>query len=91
LTSSIGAGLFTTYLLLRNHFNSSVDGDSGCDHAGAAWRLLPAKAGVVPGDQVFSKELLDRNDTGDLSAVKTHSTEDAARLLGVNSTARQND
>jgi len=45
--------------------------------------LLPATAGVVPGDQVFSKELLDRSQTGDLSAVATHSTDEAARLLGV--------
>ena len=45
--------------------------------------LLPAGAGVVPGDQVFSKELLDRREAGDLSPVETHSTEEAARLLGV--------
>ena len=45
--------------------------------------LLPPGAGIVPGDQVFSKELLDRRDIGDLSAVEAHTTEEAARLLGV--------
>jgi hypothetical protein len=45
--------------------------------------LLPAKVGLVPGDQVLSRELLDRGDVGDLSPVATHSTEEAARLLGV--------
>ncbi len=92
LTSSIGAGLFTTYLLPFEITSilllMAIVGAITLARRG---RLLPANAGVVPGDQVFSKELLDRNDTGDLSAVKTHSTEDAARLLGVKSTARQND
>jgi len=45
--------------------------------------LLPPGAGVVPGDQVFSKELLDRRRVGDLSPVATHSTQEAAQLLGV--------
>ena len=45
--------------------------------------LLPAGAAVVPGDQVFSKELMDDRNIGDLGAVKAHSTEEAAQLLGV--------
>jgi hypothetical protein len=45
--------------------------------------LLPAGAGVVPGAQVFSKELLSDKDIGDLTAVKTHSTAEAVDLLEV--------
>ena len=46
--------------------------------------LLPAGAGVVPGEQVLSKEMLDRRDAGNLTAVETRTTDEAARLLGVN-------
>jgi len=84
LTSSIGAGLFTTYLLPFEVTSilllMAVVGAMTLARRGG---LLPANAGVVPGDQVFSKELLDRSKTGDLSAVATHSTDEAARLLGV--------
>jgi NADH-quinone oxidoreductase subunit J len=90
LTSSIGAGLFTTYLLPFEITSilllMAVVGAMTLARRGG---LLPAGAGVVPGDQVFSKELLDRNDAGDLTAVKTHSTDEAARLLGVSSSDRQ--
>ncbi len=92
LTSSIGAGLFTTYLLPFEITSvlllMAIVGAITLARRGG---LLPANAGVIPGDQVFSRELLDRNDIGDLSAVKTHSTKDAAHLLGVNSNARQAD
>ena len=84
LTSSIGAGLFTTYLLPFEVTSilllMAVVGAMTLARRGG---LLPANAGVVPGDQVFSKELLDRRETGNLSAVTTHSTDAAARLLGV--------
>jgi NADH-quinone oxidoreductase subunit J len=84
LTSSIGAGLFTTYILPFEITSilllMAIVGAITLARRGG---LLPANAGVVPGDQVFSKELLDRRDIGDLTAVKTHSTDEAARLLGV--------
>jgi len=84
LTSSIGAGLFTTYLLPFEITSilllMAIVGAITLARRGG---LLPASALVVPGDQVFSKELLDRKEIGDLSAVKTHSTDEAARLLGV--------
>src|SRR5258708_35424982 len=83
LTSSIGAGLFTTYLLPFEITSvlllMAIVGAITLARRGG---LLPANAGVVPGDQVFSKELLDRRDIGDLSAGKTHSTKEAGRLLG---------
>jgi len=84
LTSSIGAGLFTSYLLPFEITSvlllMAIVGAMTLARRGG---LVPADAGIVPGDQVFSKELLDRRDIGDLSAVETHSTEEAARLLGV--------
>ena len=84
LTASIGSGLFTTYLLPFEVTSilllMAIVGAMTLARRGG---LLPAGAGVVPGDQVFSKELLDRRDAGDLSAVTTHSTDEAAQLLGV--------
>ena len=84
LTSSIGAGLFTSYLLPFEITSvlllMAIVGAMSLARRGG---LVPPGAGIVPGDQVFSKELLDRRDIGDLSAVATHSTEEAARLLGV--------
>ncbi len=84
LTSSIGAGLFTSYLLPFEVTSilllMAVVGAMTLARRGG---LLAAGAGVVPGDQVFSRELLDRSKAGDLSAVKTHTTEAAADLLGV--------
>ena len=84
LTSSIGAGLFTSYLLPFEITSvlllMAIVGAMTLARRGG---LLPPGAGIVPGDQVFSKELLDRRDIGDLSTVETHSTEEAARLLGV--------
>ena len=84
LTSSIGAGLFTTYLLPFEVTSilllMAVVGAMTLARRGG---LLPAGAAIVPGDQVFSKELLADRDVGDLSAVKTHSTAEAADLLGV--------
>jgi NADH-quinone oxidoreductase subunit J len=84
LTRSIGTGLFTTYILPFEITSilllMAIVGAITLARRGG---LLPANAGVVPGDQVFSKELLDRRDIGDMTAVKTHSTDEAARLLGV--------
>ncbi len=84
LTSSIGAGLFTTYLLPFEITSilllMAVVGAMTLARRGG---LLPPGAGVIPGEQVFSKELLDRREIGDSTAVTAHSTDEAARLLGV--------
>jgi len=84
LTASIGAGLFTSYLLPFEITSilllMAIVGAITLARRGG---LLPADTGVVPGDQVFSKELLDRRDIGDLTAVKAHTTREAAQLLGV--------
>jgi len=84
LTSSIGAGLFTSYLLPFEITSvlllMAIVGAMSLARRGG---LVPPGAGIVPGDQIFSKELLDRRDIGDLSAVATHTTDEAASLLGV--------
>jgi NADH-ubiquinone/plastoquinone oxidoreductase chain 6 len=84
LTSSIGGGLFTTYLLPFEITSilllMAIVGAMTLARTGG---LLSSRAAVVPGDQVFSRELLDRRQAGDLSAVRTHSTDEAKELLGV--------
>jgi NADH-quinone oxidoreductase subunit J len=91
-TSSIGGGLFTTYLLPFEITSilllMAIVGAMTLARTGG---LLSPRAAVVPGDQVFSKELLDRRAVGDLSAVTTHTTEDAARLLEVVDKPRSSD
>ena len=87
LTSSIGGGLFTTYLLPFEITSilllMAIVGAMTLARTGG---LLSSSAAVVPGDQVFSRELLDRREAGDLAPVAAHSTEEAARLLGVEPT-----
>ena len=88
LTQSIGAGLFTKYLLPFEITSllllMAIVGAMTLARRGG---LLPGAA-VIPGDQVFSKELLDRRQVGDLTPVSTHSTKEAERLLGVNERSR---
>ena len=90
LTSSIGSGLFTTYLLPFEITSilllMAIVGAMTLARRGG---LLPAGAGVVPGDQVLSKGMLDRESVGDLSPVTTHSTDEASRLLGVSERDRE--
>src|SRR5437773_3109327 len=87
LTTSIGAGLFTSCLLPFEITSllllMAIVGAITLARRGG---LLPQGAGVVPGDQVFSQELLDRRQVGDLTAAATNPTEEAERLLGVKST-----
>ena len=88
LTQSIGAGLFTKYLLPFEITSllllMAIVGAMTLARRGG---LLPGAA-VVPGDQVFSKEILDRRQVGDLTPVATHSTKEAERLLGVKDRSR---
>jgi NADH-quinone oxidoreductase subunit J len=86
-TSSIGGGLFTTYLLPFEITSilllMAIVGAMTLARTGG---LLSSRAAVVPGDQVFSREMLDRQKyVNDLTPVATHSTEEAERLLGVES------
>ncbi len=84
MTSSIGGGLFTTYLLPFEITSilllMAIVGAITLARTGG---LLP-HAAVVPGAQVFSRELLDRRkDIDDLTPVTTRSTEEAEKLLGL--------
>jgi NADH-quinone oxidoreductase subunit J len=92
LTSSIGAGLFTTYLLPFEITSilllMAVVGAMALARRG---NLLPAGAGVVPGDQILSRESLDRRDVGNLTVVEARTTDEAARLMGVSSEQRSEE
>ena len=85
LTRSIGEGLFTTYLLPFEITSilllMAIVGAMTLARTGG---LLSPRAVVVPGDQVFSREMLDREKFIDvLTPVTAHSTEEAKHLLGV--------
>jgi NADH-quinone oxidoreductase subunit J len=85
LTSSIGAGLFTTYLLPFEITSllllMAIVGAMTLARSGG----LLSGAAVVPGDQLFSRELLDRSNLADLTPVAAHSTKEAEKLLGIES------
>jgi NADH-quinone oxidoreductase subunit J len=84
LTSSIGAGLFTSYLLPFEITSilllMAIVGAITLARRGG---LLPPSAGVVPGDQVFPRGMLDRRDRSNQTPIATHTTSEAGRLLGV--------
>jgi len=84
LTSSIGAGLFTTYLLPFEITSilllMAVVGAMTLARRGG---LLPRDAAVVPGFQVLAQEVLDPRATPDLTPVVARSTEEAEQLFGV--------
>jgi NADH-quinone oxidoreductase subunit J len=84
LTSSIGAGLFTTYLLPFEITSilllMAVVGAMTLARRGG---LLPAKAMVVPGYQSFAKDVLDPGTTPNLTQVVARNTGEAAQLMGV--------
>jgi NADH-quinone oxidoreductase subunit J len=85
MTSSIGGGLFTTYLLPFEITSilllMAIVGAITLARTGG---LLSPRAAVVPGAQVFSREMLDREKyVDDLTPVATHSTAEAEKLLGI--------
>ncbi|HEV8589258.1 MAG TPA: NADH-quinone oxidoreductase subunit J [Pyrinomonadaceae bacterium] len=87
LTRSIGEGLFTTYLLPFEITSILLlMAIVGAMTLARTSGLLSSRAVVVPGDQVFAKEMLDRQKyVNDLTPVAAHSTEEAERLLEVKS------
>src|SRR6266699_7240734 len=84
LTSSIGAGLFTTYLLPFEVTSvlllMAIVGAMSLASRGGT---LSANARVIPGAQVLSLDIVNPRAIGDLSAVKANTTTEAADLLGV--------
>ena len=91
-TSSIGAGLFTTYLLPFEVTSilllMAVVGAITLARRGG---LLPAGAVVVPGYQSIAKEVWDPRTTPDLTPVVARTTGEAERLMGVADAAHKHD
>jgi NADH-quinone oxidoreductase subunit J len=85
LTSSIGEGLFTGYLLPFEITSilllmAIVGAMSLASRSG-----LSAGARVVPGSQVLAMDNVNPRAVGDLRPVETSTTDEAAHLLGVDS------
>jgi hypothetical protein len=84
LTSSIGAGLFTTYLLPFEITSilllMAVVGAMTLARRGG---LMGANVGVVPGYQSLAREVLNPMTTPDLTPVKARTSQEAEALLGV--------
>ncbi len=86
LTSSIGEGLFTGYLLPFEITSilllmAIVGAMSLARRAG----LISATARVVPGTQVLAMDIVNPRAVGDQRPVETNTTDEAAHLLGVDS------
>ena len=92
LTSSIGTGLFTTYLLPFEITSilllMAVVGAMTLARRGG---LLPRNVAVVPGFQVLAQDVLDPRSTPDLTPVVARSTEEGEQLLGVAGAAHADD
>src|SRR6266576_7000367 len=84
LTSSIGAGLFTTYLLPFEVTSilllMAVVGAITLARRGG---LLPAGAVLVPGYQSLAREVLNPRTTPDLTQVVARNTGEAQESMGV--------
>ena len=84
LTASIGTGLFTKYLLPFEITSilllMAIVGAMTLARRGDP---LSSTARVVPGAQVLAMDVLNPRSLDHTTAVETHSTEEAAHLLGV--------
>lgn len=84
LTHSIGAGLFTTYLLPFEITSVLLlMAIVGAMSLARRTTVLSATARVVPGAQVLAMDIINPRAVGDLTAVETETTDEAAHLLGV--------
>jgi NADH-quinone oxidoreductase subunit J len=83
LTASIGTGLFTTYLLPFEITSVLLlMAIVGAMTLARRANIISPGAVVVPGAQVLTKQTLDPSAVGDATPVVTHSTREAAELLG---------
>lgn len=89
LTSSIGAGLFTTYLLPFEITSilllMAVVGAMTLARTGG---LMGPNIGVVPGYQSLARDTLNPSATPDLTQVEARTSERAEELLGVSNAPR---
>jgi NADH-quinone oxidoreductase subunit J len=84
LTHSIGEGLFTGYLLPFEITSVLLlMAIVGAMSLARRTEVLSSTARVVPGAQMLAMDLVARRGVEDLRAVETQTTEEAARLLGV--------
>jgi NADH-quinone oxidoreductase subunit J len=83
LTSSIGTGLFTTYLLPFEITSilllMAIVGAMTLARRGG---LLPSDAVVVPGYQMLVKEILDSQAAPDLTPIVSRSTDEVEEVFG---------
>jgi NADH-quinone oxidoreductase subunit J len=83
LTSSIGVGLFTKYLLPFEVTSVLLlMAIVGAMSLARRSDKLSATARVIPGAQVLARDIVDPRAVGDLRPVETDSTAAAAQLLG---------
>lgn len=84
LTSSIGTGLFTQYLLPFEITSILLlMAIVGAMTLARRASMVSQTARVVPGAQVLAKSIVDRKAVGDATEVRTNSTAEAAQLLQV--------
>jgi NADH-quinone oxidoreductase subunit J len=84
LTHSIGEGLFTRYLLPFEVTSVLLlMAIVGAMSLARRTKLLSATARVIPGAQVLAMDIVNPRALGDLTAVETETTAEAADLLGV--------
>ena len=84
LTRSIGQGLFTGYLLPFEVTSILLlMAIVGAMSLARRTNILSPDARVVPGSQVLARDIVNPRALGDLRAVKTDSTDEAAQILGV--------
>ena len=84
LTHSIGEGLFTRYLLPFEITSVLLlMAIVGAMSLARRTTVLSATARVIPGAQVLAMDIVNPRAIGDLTAVETETTDDAAHLLGV--------
>jgi NADH-quinone oxidoreductase subunit J len=92
LTSSIGAGLFTTYLqpfeITSILLLMAVVGAMTLARRGG---LLPPRAVVVPGHQVLARDVLDPRAVNDPEPIHAHTTAEVEKILGVEGVPRPRD
>ena len=84
LTHSIGVGLFTQYLLPFEITSVLLlMAIVGAMSLARRNTILSATARVIPGAQVLAMDIVNSRAVGDMTPVETDTTEEAARLLGV--------
>jgi NADH-quinone oxidoreductase subunit J len=84
LTHSIGAGLFTSYLLPFEITSVLLlMAIVGAMSLARRTTVLSATARVVPGAQVLARDIVKPRTFGDQTAVETDTTDASAHLLGV--------